>query len=153
MKIERHPKSDEQMMVPEPVGEKPGHLTVDSTWGRIQPIVLAPDVKTVGEIEVIEHIEHGRPLIDTRLPVFYEKSTIQGALNIPHDLIIERIEELDPEHPTVFFCNGPQCPATPDAIKRLLAANYPAKSIIYYRGGIHDWVTLGLPVIDPSDND
>ncbi len=150
MKIERHPKADEQMMVPEPVEEKPGHLTVDSTWGRIQPIVLAADVKTVGEIEVIEHIENERPLIDTRLPVFFEKSTIQGALNIPHDVIIERIDELDPGQQTVLFCNGPQCPATPDAIKRLLAANYPAKSILYYRGGIHDWITLGLPVVSPT---
>jgi hypothetical protein len=49
----------------------------------------------------------------------------------------------------VLFCNGPQCTATPRAVAALLAAGHPATSLLYYRGGIHDWVTLGLPLHHP----
>jgi hypothetical protein len=27
-----------------------------------------------------------------------------------------------------------------------LDAGYPADKILFYRGGIHDWIILGLPV-------
>jgi len=39
-----------------------------------------------------------------------------------------------------------ECAATPDAVEALLAAGYPAGALAYYRGGLHDWQTLGLPV-------
>lgn len=56
------------------------------------------------------------------------------------------MNELDRSQPAIFFCNGPQCPQSPNAIKNLLDAGYPANKIWYYRGGMHDWVTMGLPV-------
>ena len=69
-----------------------------------------------------------------------------GAVNIPHGEIVERMAELDEANPTVLFCNGPQCTATAQAIEALLAAGWRAERLLYYRGGIHDWVTLGLPL-------
>jgi rhodanese-related sulfurtransferase len=132
-------------MVPQPLGD--GMLRVDGTWGTVQPIELAPGVRTVGELEVIEHVERGGAVIDTRLEHFHREATIPGARLIPHEQILDRRGELDPDEPAVFFCNGPQCEATPDAIERLLQAGYPAGSILYYRGGIHDWMTLGYPVV------
>lgn len=56
------------------------------------------------------------------------------------------MDELDRSKPTIFFCNGPQCPQSPTAIRKLLSAGYPPEKILYYRGGMHDWITLGLPV-------
>ena len=100
-------------------------LTVDATWGTISPMQLAPGVTTVGELEVIHHIEARMPLVDTRLEHFYRDGTIPTALNIPHERIAERIASLEPRLATVFFCNGPQCAATPDAICTLLANGYP----------------------------
>ncbi len=32
---------------------------------------------------------------------------------------------------------GPQCAATPDAIRPPLDAGHPAERLFYYRGGIH----------------
>lgn len=46
----------------------------------------------------------------------------------------------------MLFCNGPQCGATPEALRALLEHGYPADRLRYYRGGVHDWMTLGLPV-------
>ena len=95
---------------------------------------------------MIEHLRAGRPLVDCRLPEYVDRGTIPGAVNIPHGEIAQRIAELDPVEPTVVFCNGPQCTATARATDALLAAGWPAERLLYYRGGIHDWVTLGLPL-------
>ena len=137
-------------MVPQSDPTDPGLFTVDGTWGEISPIELAPGVRTVGELEVIEHARAGRPLVDTRLAEFVSAGTIPGAIGIPHEAIVDNLDQLDREVATIFFCNGPQCGATPDAISMLLDARYPAERILYYRGGMHDWMTLGLPVLASS---
>jgi rhodanese-related sulfurtransferase len=136
--------------VPRAVDGEPGIFAVDATWGVIQPISLAPGVRTVGELEVIEHLRAGRPLLDCRLPEYVERGTIPGAVNIPHGEIAERMAGLSTVDPMVVFCNGPQCAATAQAVEALLAAGWPAELLLYYRGGIHDWVTLGLPLAAPA---
>lgn len=133
-------------MVPRPLSDD-GLFEVDATWGTVQPIELAPGVRTLGELELIAHVERGLPLVDTRLEHFHRASTIRGAVNLPHEDILDRIGELDPVRATVFFCNGPQCAATPDAIRTLLAAGRPAGATLYYRGGMHDWMTLAYPTV------
>ena len=65
---------------------------------------------------------------------------------MPHEDVVDRRAEFDDgEGEVVMFCNGPQCTATPQAIGRLIDDGFPAARILYYRGGVHDWVTLGLP--------
>jgi rhodanese-related sulfurtransferase len=141
---------EDSLQVPEPVDGSEGLFVVDATWGSIYPMELAPGVRTVGELEVIAHLKRGLPLIDTRLEHFYADSTIPGALLIPHTEIRDRLDQLDSGVETVFFCNGPQCAATPAAIDSLLDAGFPSESILYYRGGMHDWITLGLPIMGPA---
>jgi rhodanese-related sulfurtransferase len=148
--IARAAKRDETLMVPRPVPDKPGLLTVDATWGTISPIQIDPGVRTVGELEVIDHIDGSLPLVDTRLAHFYLEGSIPTARNIPHEQIEQSINSLDPSLTTIFFCNGPQCAATPAVIRTLLTNGYPPESILYYRGGIHDWMTLGLPIEMPA---
>ena len=128
--IERLPRRSATCMVPRPLPNQPGLLTVDATWGKIAPIQLAPGVRTVGELEVIEHIAAGLPMVDTRLEHFYLEGTIPSSRNIPHDQIEQSIGALDRGADTVFFCNGPQCAATPDAIRILLEAGYPPERIL-----------------------
>jgi rhodanese-related sulfurtransferase len=145
VELKRIPRREQPSMVPRALGD--GRYEVDATWGSVQPIELTPGVRTVGELEVIEHLETGRALIDTRLEHFYRDATIPGARWLCHETILAHRDELVPEVPTVFFCNGPQCKATPDAIAQLLDDDYPAASILYYRGGMHDWLTLGYPTV------
>jgi rhodanese-related sulfurtransferase len=149
-RIERLARRGATCMVPQPVPSQPGMLTVDATWGAIAPMHLSPGVSTVGELELIDHITAGLPLVDTRLERFYREGTIPSARNIPHEQLKGLIDSLNPDVATAFFCNGPQCAATPDAIRTLLANGYPPEAILYYRGGIHDWMTLGLPIAVPS---
>lgn len=149
--IARASHDGETMMVPRALADRPGFVLVDATWGTIQPLELAPGVRTVGELDVIEQIEKGLPLVDSRRRHFYQQATIPGARNIPHPEVLDRLDELDRATPTIFFCNGPQCSATPKSVHALLEAGYPAAAILYYRGGIHDWITLGLPTVAGSD--
>jgi rhodanese-related sulfurtransferase len=144
--IERLPRRQDAFMLPRPVEGAPGRFVVDATWGRIMPMQLAPGVRTVGELEVLAHIEAGLPLIDTRLPKDVVHGTLPSARAIAHTRIAECLGGFDPVMDTILFCNGPQCAATPDAIRRLLDVGYPPDRLLYYRGGIHDWVTLGLPL-------
>ncbi len=123
-------------------------VVVDTTWGLIQPLQPFPDVPTVGELEVIDLVAAGARLIDTRVGDSRSGTTLPGALHVPHDQIVERRSEFDESTTNILFCNGPQCPQTPDAIASLLEAGHPAASLAYYRGGLHDWVTLGYPTQD-----
>lgn len=133
-------------MVPEPVEGESGVVRVDAGWGNIQPMQVADGVRTVGELEVIGHLERELPVVDSRDPDSYEQATIPGAANLPFSDAASRVDVLDRRHPTVFFCNGPQCGQSPTAINDPIGEGYPAEKILYYRGGLHDWITLGLPV-------
>ena len=148
--IERLPRRRDACTLPRAVEGAPGQFIVDATWGRIMPMQLAPGVRTVGELEVLAHIEAGLPLIDTRLPKYVVHGTLPSARAIAHTEIAEGLGEIDPETDTILYCNGPQCAATPDAIRHLLDAGHPPGRLLYYRGGIHDWVTLGLPLEPPG---
>lgn len=142
----RAPKKGNNHMIPNSLNIEPISVEVDITWGRIQPIQAAEAVLTIGEHELFHHKKKGFTIIDTRTPNTTGKVSIPGSKNIPYDELVKRMTELDINHPSIFFCNGPQCPQSPKAIRNLLDAGHPAEKILYYRGGMHDWITLGLPV-------
>lgn len=50
----------------------------------------------------------------------------------------------------VIWCNGVWCGQSPRAIKGLLELGYPAQKILYYRGGMQVWQSLGLTVVVPE---
>lgn len=51
----------------------------------------------------------------------------------------------------LLFCNGPWCDQSPRAIRGLVKLGYPVNKMFYYRGGMQDWLLLGLSVeVPPS---
>lgn len=50
----------------------------------------------------------------------------------------------------MLWCNGPWCDQSPRAIRNLIALGYPAEKLRYYRGGMQDWLVLGLTVTVPE---
>ena len=137
--------------MPWPLDGEPDVVAVDTTWGILQRLHAAADVPTVGELELVELVNEGAVLIDCRTAGSYGGRTIPGALRIPHDDIVNRQAELDRERLSILFCNGPQCPQSPHAIRSLLEAGYPPRALAYYRGGMHDWVTLAMQTEQLSD--
>lgn len=50
----------------------------------------------------------------------------------------------------LIWCNGMWCGQSPRAIRGLLELGYPAEKILYYRGGMQAWQSLGLTVVVPE---
>jgi rhodanese-related sulfurtransferase len=139
----------------------------------VQPMVPLRGVTTVGEIEVLdflrERVATGQgALIDARLPEWFAKGSIPGAVNLP-------FATLAPDNPYVsdimialgarplggmnfdfadaldltVFCNGIWSDQALRALQALRTAGYPADKLHYYRGGMQDWQILGLTVALP----
>lgn len=136
-------RREDPQNVPQAAGEA-DLVLVDTTWGEIQPLSPVPGVVTVGELELIALLEEGALLVDSRVPDSRSGVSLPGAVNVPHDEAADRREELIGDV-VVLFCNGPQCPQTPDALQSLVAAAVEPGRLRYYRGGMHDWMTLGFP--------
>lgn len=140
----------------------------------IHPMEAAPGVTTMGELEVIDFLktavsDGSGVLMDSRLPEWFIKGTIPGAINVP-------FATLSPENPyrddilialgavlrsdgsfdysnalrIGLFCNGPWCDQSPRAIRYLIEAGYPADKLLYYRGGMQNWLMLGLTTVLPN---
>jgi rhodanese-related sulfurtransferase len=50
----------------------------------------------------------------------------------------------------VFFCNGIWCPQSSINIMTLNAIGYPVHKMKWYRGGMQDWVSVGLTTVYPD---
>jgi rhodanese-related sulfurtransferase len=144
----------------------------------IQPGELAPGVKTIGELEVLQFLKKiydgdtSIMVVDSRTPDWVEKGTIPGTVNIPWDkldigksgatavrdvlekqLTAKRQDgfwNFDGAKTLVMFCNGSWCGQSPTNIKDLLKIGYPAHKIFWYRGGMQDWENLGLTTVKPE---
>lgn len=138
----------------------------------IQPMIAAPGVATIGELELIAFLQgdvaaNTGLLIDARLPDWFAKAAIPAAVNVP-------FAALDPQNPyqtdilralgaeaagdlldftnaksLVVYDNGAWDAQGSRAITDLIAAGYPAAKILNYRGGLEDWLHLGLSTILP----
>ncbi|MEZ2717486.1 FAD-dependent oxidoreductase [Niallia circulans] len=64
--------------------------------------------KLITPQELTERIEKGEAIqvIDTRSPKQYEVSKVETAINIPLGKLRDKCKELDPNLPTVTYCNG-----------------------------------------------
>lgn len=142
----------------------------------IQPMVLAPGVETIGELEVLAYLQRlgtddSILVIDSRDPDWLTKGMIPGAISIPWTRL--HPGEAGPEsvadilqfqfgairqgpiwnfnfaRTLVFYCNGMWCGQSPTNIRALLAMGYPAHKLKWYRDGMQGWKLLGLTTVPP----
>jgi len=135
----------------------------------IHPLIAAPGVKTLGEIELLEFLEQTVAqqkgfLIDTRSPAEFRAGSIPGAVNIPfatltatnpfrNEILValgatKKGKKWDYSKAVdlALYCNGPWCDQSPQAIRNLIVAGYPVSKLKYYRGGMQLWNILGLTI-------
>jgi rhodanese-related sulfurtransferase len=129
---------------------KDGTIQLDPWWGTIQPMSLDTGIITIGELELISYMSQKKYiLIDTRRPEYVAQTgVIPGAVAIHWEHIAAEVKKLDivEDSILVLYCNGPQCAATPRAIEKLLDDGWVPEKLMYYRGGLMDWMGMGLPV-------
>ena len=141
----------------------------------IHPMQAAIGVETVGELELLDFLvkkvrTNRGLLVDARLPEWYQRGTIPGAVNIPWTILsagpdnpftakilraldaVEENGEWDFRRALelLLFCNGPWCDQSPRAIKNLIALGYPPEKLHYYRGGMQVWQLLGMTTVAPE---
>lgn len=144
----------------------------------IQPMEVASEIETYGELEVLDFIEKkvsvgSGVLIDARTPDWHAQGTIPGSINVPYTDLDPRLgaddftigfslEQLGVKREgedwdfflakeLLIWCNGPWCGQSPTAIRALLSVGYPAEKIKYYRGGMQMWEMMGLTVVPPAE--
>ncbi|PLY13950.1 MAG: sulfurtransferase [Sedimenticola sp.] len=117
-------------------------------------------------------------VVDSRSPEWISRGTIPGSVNIPWNKInvdMAGTFAIEAEADTltdiltdqfgakldngkwdfrnaktiVLFCNGIWCPQSSVNIKTLTKLGYPAYKIKWYRGGMQDWVSVGLTTTKP----
>jgi rhodanese-related sulfurtransferase len=49
----------------------------------------------------------------------------------------------------ILFCNGIWCPQSTANLKTLADMGYPVHKLKWYRGGMQDWVSVGLTTVKP----
>lgn len=136
----------------------------------IQPMVPITGVTSVAELEVIRFLQDrvagGQgALIDARLPEWFAKGSIPGAVNLPfatlsaenpfrNDILVALGArplggsnfDFSAALELVLFCNGAWSDQSLRAIDALVALGYPVDRLHWYRGGMQDWQMLGLTV-------
>ena len=143
--------------------------------GKAQPMIIEQGVQTVGEVEVLDFIKNklGKLpldyiLVDSRKRDWFEQMTIPSAVNIAYDEIeyddkspedftrvmkLLRIQKVgdgyDFSHvkTALFFCNGAWCVQSRIAIQKLIKMGYPKEKLLWYRGGLQDWLLFGFSVV------
>ncbi|MGH1330401.1 MAG: rhodanese-like domain-containing protein [Paracoccaceae bacterium] len=135
----------------------------------IEPLQVANGVQTLGELEVIDFLEAkvGQGLgilVDSRVPAWYQKGSVPGAINIPDSTLhkvnpyrgeilkalgaseSDGVWNFDSAVELAFLTHGPWSNEASASILSLLDAGYPAEKLKFYRGGLQSWLMLGLTV-------
>ncbi len=154
---------DRQFVVQTPTGPFTiTRTTTDSTAnkGTLQPLVPAPGVRPVTEIDVLAALnDPDTMVIDMRDEDDPLEVAIPNTYHIPYNEVEDRLNELGctregkgpwdcrKARQVVAFCNGPVCLQSPVGIVGMIRAGFPVGKIAYYRGGIMDWKALGLTTV------
>jgi len=144
--------------------------TFISFMGSVSPVEIE-GVKTYGELETLRFLElkakepNGRILVDSRMKSWYESGSIASAVNMPFIHFVQQskygqelarhladlgVEKKDGKYDfsnakiALFFCNGIWCGQSPQAIAALVKLGYPKEKILWYRGGMQDWRSMGF---------
>ena len=123
--------------------------------------------------------DQGVLVVDSRTPDWAMRGTIPGSVNIPWNKInidtagtFETPAEAEgfkhiladefgasqkedgswdfsSARTLVLFCNGIWCPQSTANLKTLVGYGYPVYKLKWYRGGVQDWVSVGLTTVKP----
>jgi len=141
-----------------------------------QGVDTVGELEVLGYLKRISNGDRTLMVVDSRTPEWILRGTIPGSVNIPWNKINVDVQgsfEVAAEADTleeilktklgaqlvdghwdfrnaktlVLFCNGIWCPQSSANIKTLLGLGYPAYKLKWYRGGMQDWVSVGLTTV------
>jgi rhodanese-related sulfurtransferase len=89
-------------------------------------------------------------IIDARKGSDYRKGYIEGAVSLPNTetsakTLAKYIK--NKQTPVLFYCNGVKCGRSVVAARVAVKEGY--KHIYWFRGGMEEWESKGLPLVHP----
>jgi len=141
-----------------------------NSFGTISPIKI-DGVTTFGELETLEFLQKVEKepqkyiLVDSRIKSWYMSGTIPTAVNLEYIHFLQNQKyqkeyekalqtlgvklvngkyDFSNAKTALFFCNGIWCGQSPQAIAVLTKIGYPKDKILWYRGGMQDWRSVGF---------
>ena len=117
-----------------------------------------PGVTVVDSAKVQEMMRSGITLYDTRVAAEYAEAHIKGAKSLPYkeksakvvgfdkrqdEFALDKLPA-DKSTAVIFYCNAGDCWKSYKASKLAVDAGY--KRVNWFRGGIPEWRSKGLPV-------
>jgi PQQ-dependent catabolism-associated CXXCW motif protein len=128
--------------------------------GTRTPLTV-PGVTTVTTTEIMDAMQHGRPMILIDALQGHHSQTIQDAVSLPyagaygtgtfHDQVQTRVAKALNDlvqgregASLIFFCEGSKCWESYNAALRARAAGF--QNVSWYRGGLDAWEEAGFPL-------
>lgn len=113
--------------------------------------------KVVNADQVRKMLDAGVPVIDTRVAAEYAEKAIKGARSVPYKEKSAKAADFDAAQdafdlaklpadkaaPVVFYCNAGECWKSYKASVVAIKAGY--KQVNWFRGGMPEWTSKGLP--------
>ncbi len=126
-----------------------------ASLGIVTPEAL-DGVRRVSAREALELAQRGAKLVDVRTEREFKARRARGAINVPYgekslkepdfDATVDSfagLAKLGKGEPLIFLCNGAECWKSYKASKWARNAGYT--NVYWLRGGMPEWVALGLP--------
>jgi PQQ-dependent catabolism-associated CXXCW motif protein len=132
--------------------------TMKRDVGSQTPLTI-PGAATVTTTELMDAMQHGRPMVLIDALRDNHSQTIKGAVSLPyagnygtfHDQVQTRVAKALGDLaqrraglPLIFFCEGVRCWESYNAVLRARAAGF--ENISWYRGGLDAWKEAGFPL-------
>ncbi|WP_047249539.1 ArsR/SmtB family transcription factor [Chromobacterium subtsugae] len=104
----------------------------------------AAGAEAVSREALLERLRDGDALLlDVRPAEEYAQGHLPGALNIPLEMLPQRLAELPAALEIIAYCRGPFCALSVQAVAALRAGGLAARRLA---DGFPDWKAAGLPV-------
>jgi rhodanese-related sulfurtransferase/DNA-binding transcriptional ArsR family regulator len=102
------------------------------------------DLDELSAKELAQRVQRGSVvLLDVRPAEEFETAHIAGAISIPHDELVKRLDELPKNKPVVAYCRGPYCVFAHEAVRLLKKRGFKASRI---ESGVAEWRLRKLAV-------
>ena len=137
------------------------------------------ELEVLGYLERIAQGDKDVLVVDSRTPDWVLRGTIPGSVNVPWNkinidtngtfetpteaegvrhILADEFGATEGEGDSwsfgnaktlVLFCNGIWCPQSTANLRTLAKYGYPVEKLKWYRGGMQDWVSVGLTTVKP----
>jgi rhodanese-related sulfurtransferase len=101
------------------------------------------EMDAIDQVELMRRIREGTvTVLDARPTVEYRQGHIAGAINVPVEDLLGRLDDVGGHGPVVAYCRGPYCVYADETVRLLREHGLPAIRLV---DGYPEWAAAGLP--------